>query len=43
LTQAQAFKNLGQRGDAMQLYDRVINEFSGTPFADRAEREKAAL
>ena len=43
LTQAKAFTNLGQRGDAMQLYDRVINEFGGTPFADRAAREKEAL
>ena len=43
LLQALAFKNLGQRGDAMAMYDRVINDFSGTAYADRAEREKAAL
>ena len=43
LLQAQAFKNLGQRGDAMAMYDRVIDEFSGTVYAERAEREKAAL
>ena len=43
MSQAQAFRNLGQRGDAVAMYDRVINEFSGTSFAEQAEREKAAL
>lgn len=43
LTQAKAFKALGQRGDALQLYNRVIEEFSGTPYANMAEREKASL
>ncbi len=43
LAQAQAFKNLGQRGDALQLYDRVLEEYSGTSYAEQAAREKAAL
>ena len=43
LAQAQAFKNLGQRGDAMRLFDQVIDEFSGTPYATQATREKASL
>lgn len=43
LAQARAFRNLGQRGDALQLYDRVIDEFSGTPYATEATREKATL
>ena len=43
LLQARAFKNLGQRGEALQMYNRVIEEFSGTPHADLAESEKASL
>ena len=43
LLQAQAFINLGQRGEAVQLYDRVMNEFSGTLFATQASDAKASL
>ena len=43
LLQARAFRSLGQTGDASRLYDRVIQEYSGTPYADEAEREKASL
>ena len=43
LLQARAFRNLGQTGEASRLYDRVLNEFGGTRFADEAEREKASL
>jgi len=43
LLQARAFRNLGQTGDASRLYDRVLNEFGGTRFADEAERGKASL
>ena len=43
LQQARAFRSLGQTGDASRLYDRVIQEYAGTPYADEAEREKASL
>ena len=43
LLQAQAFVNLGQRGEAVQLYDRVIEEFTGTLFATQASDAKASL
>ena len=43
LLQARAFRNLGQTGEASRLYDRVLNEFGGTRFADEAGREKASL
>ena len=43
ILQAQAFINLGQRGEAIQLYDRVIEEFSGTVFATQASDSKASL
>lgn len=43
LTQAQAYRNLGQPGEAARLYDRVIRDYSGTPFAQRAAAEKDAL
>lgn len=43
LLQAQAFRSLGQTGDASQLYDRIIAEFGGTQYADRAAQEKANL
>lgn len=43
LEQARAFRALGQTGDAVRMYDRVLSEFSGTPFAMAAEQEKAAL
>lgn len=43
LGQARANQQLGNAGDAVRLYDRVISEFAGTPYAEAAEREKAAL
>jgi tetratricopeptide (TPR) repeat protein len=43
LAQARAFASMGQRGDAAQMYDRVLEEFRGTIYADRATQEKAAL
>ena len=43
LLQARAFRSLGQTGDASQLYDRIIQDFSGTPYAEEAAREKASL
>ncbi|MEZ4699001.1 MAG: tetratricopeptide repeat protein [Rhodothermales bacterium] len=43
LAQARAFMAIGQRGDAAQMYDRVLEEFRGTIYADRAAKEKASL
>ena len=43
LEQARAFSAIGQRGDAVRMYDRVISEFSGTPHALSAEQEKEVL
>lgn len=43
LLQAQAFRQLGQSGEASRLYDRVIGEFPGSSFAETAEQEKARL
>ena len=43
LAQARAFQALGQTGEASRVYDRVIEEFGGTPYADTAEQEKEAL
>ena len=43
LAQARALDALGNPGDALRLYDRVINEFSGTTYAEEAAEAKAAL
>ena len=43
MLQARAFRSLGQTGDASRLYDRVIQEYGGTPYATEAAREKASL
>ena len=43
LVQARALTRLGQRGDAALLYDRVVEEFAETPYAETARREKEAL
>lgn len=43
LAQARAFRSLGEIGNATSTYDRVIEEFSGTPYARTAEQEKEAL
>ena len=43
LAQARAFIALERPGDAVQMLDRVIQDFRGTPYSERAEREKAAI
>lgn len=43
LAQARAFQDLGQPGEAARIYDRVLEEFGGTPFAETARQEKDAL
>ena len=43
LTQAQAYRDMGQPGEAARLYDRVIRDYNGTPFAQRAATAKEAL
>lgn len=43
LLQARAFNELGQSGEAARIYDRIIDEYAGTPFAEQATREKEAL
>ena len=43
LAQARALTRLGQPGEAVRLYDRVIAEFAGTTYAATAEQEKEAL
>lgn len=43
LEQARAFRQLGQTGDASQVYDRVIEEYGGTAHARTARQEKEAL
>jgi len=43
LEQARAYRDRGQTGQASQLYDEVMQSYSGTPFADTAESEQEAL
>jgi tetratricopeptide (TPR) repeat protein len=43
LGQAQAYRQLGRPGEAARLYDQVMRDYSGTPFAETAAREKEAL
>lgn len=43
LEQARAYRQLGQTGQASQLYDQVLQEHGGTRFAETARREKAEL
>lgn len=43
LAQAQAYRQIGRPGEAARLYDQVIRDYAGTPFAQRAAREKEAL
>lgn len=43
LAQARAYRQLGQSGEAVRLYDRVMQEFADTPFAQTAAKEKEAL
>ena len=43
LAQARALSTLGNPGDALRLYDRVINEFPGTAYAEEAAQQKEQL
>lgn len=43
LEQARAYRDLGETGQAVQLYDEVRESFSGTPFAKTAREEKQSL
>ena len=43
LEQARAYRQLGQTGQATQLYDEVIESYPGTPFAETATDEREAL
>ena len=43
LEQARAHRQIGQTGEANQLYEQVIREYSGTPFARTAGDEQEAL
>ncbi len=43
LTQARAYRSLGQDGNAAQVYEQVMNEFAGTAFAETAQRERASI
>ena len=43
LTQARAFRTLGQTGEAARLYDLIITQYAGSEAAAVAAREKAEL
>ena len=43
LAQAQAYLRLNQPGNAVQMYDAVLEQFPGTPFAEEARRAKARV
>lgn len=43
LEQARAYEQIGQTGQAAQLYDQVAKKYPGTPFAQTAEDEREAL
>ncbi len=43
MTQARAFVQLGETGEAARMYDTVIDQYPGTGFADEAERAKQNL
>ncbi len=43
LEQARAYRDQGETGQAVQLYDEVQQSFSGTPFAQTAQDERASL
>ncbi|MES3630507.1 MAG: tetratricopeptide repeat protein [Longimonas sp.] len=43
IEQGRAYEQLGQRGEAQRLYDRVIDRYRGTPFADEARQARDAL
>ena len=43
LAQAETFGSLGETGNAQRLYDRVVDEFTGTPFAAEARSRLQAM
>jgi len=43
LEQAAAYRQLGETGEATRIYDQVMSEYGGTPFAEEARTEKQAL
>jgi TolA-binding protein len=43
LEQARAHRQLGNTGQAAQLYDEVTSSYPGTPFADTADDERTEL
>ncbi|PSQ88036.1 MAG: hypothetical protein BRD42_00115 [Bacteroidetes bacterium QS_3_64_15] len=43
LEQARTYRDRGETGRAVQLYDQVEKRFSGTPFAKTAREEKQSL
>jgi TolA-binding protein len=43
LEQARAYRQMGETGQAAQLYDEVAETYPGTPFAETAEEERDAL
>ena len=43
LEQARAYRQLGETGQAAQLYDEVTQSYPGTPFAQTAQQERNAL
>ena len=43
LEQARAYRDRGETGQAVQLYEEVQKSFSGTPFAQTARNEKQPL
>jgi TolA-binding protein len=43
LAEARAYRALGERGEAVRAYDRVIEQYPDTPYAATARQEKDAL
>ncbi len=43
LEQARAYRDRGETGQAVQLYDEVQQTYGGTPFAQTAQKEKQAI
>ncbi len=43
LEEARANRQIGQAGEAAQLYDKLIESYPGTPFATAAKEEREAL
>jgi len=43
LEQARAHRQIGQTGEAAQLYDELVKNYPGTPFAETAKEEREAL